>query len=96
MLHRMEAEIVTDDPDPMVTKLTELGFEIEVIVWPDDEGSTVVATKLTELDDEFAFYDAVNAIVDPLGGTLMEAGLVWKPSLVREPGLVKRRYVTRY
>jgi hypothetical protein len=95
MLHRMEAEIVTDDPDPMVTKLTELGFEIEVIVWPDDDGSTIVATKLTELDDEFAFYYAVDAIVDPLGG-LMGAGLVWKPSLVREPGLVKRRYVTRY
>ena len=39
MLQRMEAEIVTGDPDPIVKKLIELGFELEVIVWPGDDGS---------------------------------------------------------
>jgi hypothetical protein len=92
---RMEAEIVTDKPDPIIKKLTELGFELEVIVWPDDAGTTIVATMLTDLE-EVAFLHHVDEIVDPLEGTVMEAGIVWQPSLIQKPGVVKRRFVSRY
>ena len=35
---RMKAEIVTGgDAEPIIRILTELGFELEVIVWPDDD-----------------------------------------------------------
>ena len=34
MAARIEAEIVTSDPDPIIAKLTALGFELEVIDWP--------------------------------------------------------------
>ena len=88
---RMDAEICTYNPDPIIKKLVELGFEVEVIDRPDGDGSTVFATTLTELDPD-AFYNHVEAIVDPLDGTVMESGPVLRPNLVRRPGLVKRRF----
>ena len=91
---RMEAEIVTDNPDPIIGKLLELGFELEVIFWPCDLGSTVVATTLTNLE-QLAFFHYVDEIVEPLDGMVMEAGLVWRPGRIPIPG-VKRRYVTRF
>jgi hypothetical protein len=66
----MEAEIFTEDPEPLIG----LGYELEVIDWLDDDGTTIVATTLTELE-EIAFFHHVAAIVGPLEGTVLEAGL---------------------
>jgi hypothetical protein len=92
----MEAEIVTDTDkvDPIMERLLELGFELEIIDWPEDLGTTIVATTLTELE-EVAFFHYVGEIVDPLDADLMEAGIVWQPSLLRGPS-VRRRRVLRF
>ena len=58
MAQRIEAEIVTDKPDPVIAKLTALGFALEVIDWPGTDCTTVVAVALTELDP-FSFCDHV-------------------------------------
>ena len=91
-MRRMEAELVTDTDkvDPIVERLLELGFELEVIDWPGVLGTTIVATTLTDLE-ELAFFHYVGAIVEPLGADLMEAGIVWEPSLIRSPGVRRRR-----
>ncbi len=59
-LRRMEAEIFTDNPEPLIEKLIGLGYELEVIDWPDDGGTTIVATTLTDLE-EIAFCTHVAA-----------------------------------
>ena len=47
----MEAEIITLNPDPII--LIELGFVIEeVIDWLGSVGSTIMASMLTELEEE--------------------------------------------
>jgi hypothetical protein len=52
MLQRMEAEIVAGvDPEPLIKRLAELGFELEVIVWPYNHGVTVIAVTLTLLEE---------------------------------------------
>ena len=91
MQRMMEAEIITLNPDPIIGRLIELGFMIEeVIDWLGSDGSTIMASMLTELEEEEDFFHDVRAIVDPLGGAVNEAGLILKPGLVRRPGLVKR------
>ena len=91
MQRMMEAEIITLNPDPIIGRLIELGFVIEeVIDWLGSDGSTIMASMLTELEEEEDFFHHVRAIVDPLGGAVNEAGLILKPGLVRRPGLVKR------
>ena len=104
---RMEAEIVVDRDkvDPLVAKFAELGFEVEVIDWPDHwqpddpPNSTVVATVLTELVGR-PFWDYVVDILmscglHPLGERhnciLMHTDQVEGPSLLRAPGVVRRR-----
>ena len=98
-MRRMEAEVVTGcDAEPIIRMLTELRFELEVIVWPDNDGTTVVATKLTDLD-EFGFFYYVQEIVETVDpeAFLMEASVVWEePALIQKPGVVKRRFVSRY
>ena len=103
---RMEAEIVTEvpQPNPMIAKITELGFEREIIHWPHPNFVTVVATTFTELSElgfelsEFGFFHYVTGIVEAIDPdtVLIEAGLVWEPSPIRKPGVVKRRFVYRY
>jgi hypothetical protein len=97
MPRMMDAEIVGDTAqvEPIVERLTELGFTIEEIIdWPRDDGltacSTIIAAMLTELETEEDFFHHVEAIVDPFGAFVMEAGLTWRPSLVRGAGVVKR------
>ena len=96
---RMEAEIVTEvpQPNPMIAKITELGFEREIIHWPHPNFVTVVATTFTELS-ELGFFHYVTGIVEAIDPdtVLIEAGLVWEPSPIRKPGVVKRRFVYRY
>jgi hypothetical protein len=94
-LRRMGAEIFTEDPGPLIETLIGLGYELEVIDWPDDDGTTIVATTLTELE-EIAFFHHVAAIVGPREGTVLEAWLVWKPGSIPKPGLAKRRRAHRY
>ena len=95
----MEAEVVTGcDAEPIIRMLTELRFELEVIVWPDDDGTTIVATKLTDFE-EFAFFHPVQEIVETVDpeAFLMEGAIVWEePILIQTPGVVKRRLVSRY
>ena len=98
---RMEAEIVTEDPGPIVAELTRLGrYELEVIHWPEPlYGATVVATTFTSLD-EFAFFYYMSKVVaraDPDPDAFVnEAGIVWQPSPVNAPGVVKRRFPTGF
>ena len=84
MFQRMQAEIIfieTDDIDPVVEKLLELDYDPEILNWDFGDGdptSTIAATTITDLD-EFAFFDHVQTIVGPLGGDVIEAGLVSSP-----------------
>jgi hypothetical protein len=86
----MDAEIVADDPEPIIEKLIASGFELDVIDWLDRGCSSIKAAMFTELD-EHAFCRHVEAIVDPLGGIVMEGGFVSRPSPIQSPGLIKRR-----
>jgi hypothetical protein len=87
-MRRMEAEVVTGcDAEPIIRMLTELRFELEVIVWPDDDGTTVVATKLTDLE-EVAFFHHVREIVE----TVDPEAFLMKPALSgRSPFKLKNR-----
>jgi hypothetical protein len=91
-LTRMEAKIVTGDgnAEAIISKLTALGFELEVIDWFDDDATTIVAVKLTEVNGQDYFL-YVDGIVAPLGGTLMHVDIVPGPELVQAPGTVRRR-----
>jgi hypothetical protein len=80
----MLAEIIfmeTEDHKPVIKRLRELGFELEVLNWDFGDGErdiTVTATTITDLED-VDFFRRVQAIVGPLGGTVTEAGLVSSP-----------------
>jgi hypothetical protein len=80
----MQAEIIfieTDDINPVVEKLLELDYDLEILNWDFGDGdatSTITATAITELG-EFAFFDHVQTIVGPLGGDVIEAGLMSSP-----------------
>ena len=87
MLQRMSAEIIfdnTDDAGPVIQKLLEIGYNFEVLRWDLDDGAkpdtTITVKTITELD-EFAFFDHVQAIVEPLGGDVIAADLVSLPFL---------------
>jgi len=78
MLNRMIAEIIflPADLNPAIAELIELDFDVEILDdWIDDDGPAVwmLASTSTELDDS-AFFDRVKAIVEPLGGFVVEAG----------------------
>jgi hypothetical protein len=95
MFSRMDAEIVTsDNPEPIIAKLLELGFEMEVIDWlPEEYGTTIIATTLTTLDAD-AFCNYIENIVAPFDVTIIDAGMVQKPGLIRAPGVIKRSFIT--
>ena len=92
MQRMMDAEIVgdTSQVEPIIARLIALGFVVEeVIDWADSDCSTIIAAMLTDETEE-DFFHHVRTIVAPFGAFVMEAGLTWRPSLVRGPGLVKR------
>ena len=78
-LSRRVAEIIFLDPADVtesVAELIERDFEIEVLDdWIDDDGPAVwiKASAVTQLDVS-AFFASVKAIVEPLGGDVVEAG----------------------
>jgi hypothetical protein len=91
MATRTEAEIVAERPDPVIAKLTELGFELEVIDWPGEDHTTIVAVALTELDPG-GFFDHVAdivAVIDP-AAFLMGTDVIEGTDPIR-PGVTKRR-----
>ena len=93
MALRIEAEIVTGNPDPVIAKLTALGFALEVIDWPDEDNiTTVVAVAFTELDP-FGYYDHVRTIVEAVDADaiVMGADVVPGTGLIEKPGVVLRR-----
>lgn len=98
MLQRISAEIIflnTDDPDPVIQKLLEIGYNFEVLRWDRHDGAkpdtTITASTITELD-AFAFAYHVQAIVGPLGGDVIEANLVSSPPPgSRRPANPRRR-----
>jgi hypothetical protein len=101
-MNRMDAEIVAEgDGSHLIEKLSELGFEMEVIHWlPEAEyGTTILAATLTELDvDEF--FEFIESVVPPFNAPrpnsaiIIEAGMVQKPSALRAPG--SRRVTVRW
>jgi hypothetical protein len=85
MLQRTSAEIIfinTDDPGPVIQKLLEIDYDVEVLKWDWHNGTkpdtTVTVSTITELDAS-TFFDHVQAIVGPLGGDVIEANLVSSP-----------------
>ena len=82
MFQRMSAEInfmETDDPGPVIQKLLQTGYDFEVLRWDSDDGTkldtTITVSTFTELD-ACAFFFHVQAIVEPLGGTVIAANHV--------------------
>ena len=82
MFQRMSAEINffnTDDPDPVIQKLLQIGYDFEVLRWDSDDGTkpdiSITVSSFTELD-ACAFFFHVQAIVEPLGGTVIAANHV--------------------
>jgi hypothetical protein len=81
MLQRMLADFCFCNPhdaDPATTVLVEHGFDVENLDDRIDEyGPTVFirARLITELDEDH-FFNWVQSIVEPLGGDIIEAGLV--------------------
>ena len=80
MLNRMRAEICflnRDDMNAASIALIKLGFEVRELDWTDDMTSAVwiMAYTLTALDP-ISFDDWVWDVVDPLGGYVVEAGLL--------------------
>jgi len=82
MRQRMSAEIIfinTDDPGPVIQKLLQTGYDFEVLRWDSDDGTkldtTITVSTFTELD-ACAFFFHVQAIVEPLGGTVIAANHV--------------------
>ena len=75
----MDAEILFLDPadvGPAIAELTALGFSVEIHEDMIDEGGPTVfirAVVITEHDDS-TFFEWVQAIVEPLGGDVTEAG----------------------
>ena len=55
-------EIITLNPDPIIGRLIELGFVIEeVIDWLGSDGSTIMASMLTGLEEEEDFFSGIGA-----------------------------------
>ena len=80
MLNRMRAEICflnRDDMNAVSSELIKLDFEVRELDWTDDMTSAVWiwAYALTALDQD-GFLDWVWDVVDPLGGYVVEAGLL--------------------
>ena len=77
---RATAEIIFLHPADArweIPELIERDFDVEFLDdWIDDDGSAVwilAGAIIAELD-ESAFFDRVQAIVEPLGGDVVEAG----------------------
>ena len=82
MRKRMSAEINfmnEEDPGPVIQKLLQTGYDFEVLRWDSDDGTkldtTITVSTFTELD-ACAFFFHVQAIVEPLGGTVIAANHV--------------------
>ena len=82
MLQRMSAEIIflnEDKPLPVIRKLLKIGYNFEVLRWDGTrtkpETTTITVSTFTELD-ALAFAYHVQAIVEPLGGTVIAANHV--------------------
>jgi len=80
MLRKMVAEVIFLDPNDLnrgSAELIERDFEVEYLVdWIDDYSGAVWvnAWTLSELDG-ISFFNWVQAIVAPVGGDVVEAGL---------------------
>ena len=80
MLKQIMAEIIFRNPgdmNPAIAELIEFDFEVRILDdWIDDDGPAVwiVATTLSGLSQS-AFFHSVRAIIEPLGGDVVEAGL---------------------
>jgi hypothetical protein len=82
MLRRMSAEILFLNPNDVSSgcaELIERDFAVEALDgddWIDECGPTVFvrARIITDIGEDH-FLDWVQAIVEPLGGDVMEAGL---------------------
>lgn len=80
MLRPMMAELIFANPNqmhPARIELVKRGFKVRFLEdWFDQHGPHVwlLATIACELDQS-AFYDWMRAIVEPLGGDVLEAGL---------------------
>jgi hypothetical protein len=79
MLNLMDAEILFPNPadvNPAIAELIKRDFSVEIRKDKIDEGGPTVfirATVFTEHDDS-TFHSWVQAIVEPLGGDVWEAG----------------------
>ncbi len=98
-MSRMGVEIVAHgDGSAVIAKLLEIGgFELEIIHWPENNNTTIIATRYTKLDVD-SFFDSIESIIapfnadDPNNVSLLEAGIVIDacdvmPNL-RAPGIV--------
>ena len=85
MLRQMLARVIFLDPNDLnrgSAELIEHDFDVEYLDdWIDDYGPAVwvKARTLSDLDD-FSFLDWVQAIVEPFGGDVVEAGLAAAPT----------------
>lgn len=74
------AEIIFGNPadmHPTIAELVKRDFAVRFLEdWYDEYSAAVwiLATASSELDQS-AFFDSVKAIVEPLGGDVVEAGL---------------------
>ena len=81
MLQRMMAEIIFGNPadmHPAIAGLVGRDFTVRFLdEWFDDEGlgPHVWILAFTNRSDQSAFFDSVKAIIEPLGGDVIEAGL---------------------
>ena len=84
MWRRMDAEILFTDANDVnlgIATLIECGFDVEILLdWIDPYSSAtwINARTISELD-ELAFFRWVAAIVEPLHGDVVEAGLAGPP-----------------
>jgi len=85
MLRKMLAQVMFLEPDDLPcgsAELIEHGFEVGYLDdWMDDYSRAVWINvwTLCELDAS-SFFDWVEAIVEPLGGEVLEAGLAAPPT----------------
>jgi len=79
VLRKMSAEVMFYNPNDVnrgCAELIEHGFEVQLLDdWIDDFSAAVwvSAWTLSELDDS-SFFDWAEAIVEPVGGEVCEAG----------------------
>jgi hypothetical protein len=82
MFRNMQAEIIFLNPDdltPATAKLIESDFDVEFLDdWFDDDGPAVwiYARTVSDLDPS-SFFDFVKALIEPVGGDVVQAGYAW-------------------